>query len=136
MRYKKLWAGRDLSPEQYRILSGFALSLTKAEMESEVLFSHNQFLVSTKLAGSDIAGYHPAISTLRHETGLSSSSLYSTLGKMEEAGLVEFYSLPNDNRRKYVRAKKSLYDEYLNYLDRLNSLAKVLNMQLDDSKTG
>ncbi|PHQ70114.1 MAG: hypothetical protein COB93_06305 [Sneathiella sp.] len=126
MKYEEKWAGRELSPDKLKRLSSFTVAMTKIRTSSPALSNYNQFLITSALASADIVGFDPDISTLIAYTKLSSSSMYKALKNMEDQNLIEYYFIPNDNKRKYVRSTKLLIDQYLDYLNQTNFLIEII----------
>ena len=81
------------------------------------LNNNNQYVISVALLNADLLDFKPDISTLIAYTGLGNSSIYKALNRMMKENLIEIYTIPGDQKRKYVRATNKLIDQHVKYLE-------------------
>ncbi|PHR03348.1 MAG: hypothetical protein COB29_13320 [Sulfitobacter sp.] len=131
MTIKKFkWYDGDSTAEEHILLSGFGEAILKFQTESPDLGNHNQYVVAIVLFNSQITGDEYDISALSAQTGLQRSSLKITLKRMNKKKLIEYYTSRTDNRKKYIRGTKVLFNQYLNLLDTTKKGIKLINKKL------
>lgn len=117
--------------EKYRILSAFSEAIEDTRLQFDVLKNHNEYLITSALVNAEINGSQFDISALANYTKLHRSTLYNTLTRMSNAGLITIYGLDSDKKRRFVKAQEELHCAYIKYLEDLNKLLLLTNSELD-----
>jgi len=115
--YQEEWKSRERDPKDLMKVAQLLAASNEARLAHPALLNFNQYLISMTLMNANMLGFETDISTLIVYTGIGNSSVYNALEKMEEKKLIEFYEKAGDKKRKYVRAKKALIDQHLDYFD-------------------
>lgn len=116
----------------FLIIAGFLEAIGSARGEFPALKNHNQYLVATALLSAEIAGIQIDISAIANYTGLHRSSTYKTLFRMEKDGLISFYQVPGESKRRCVAAQKRLLDQQYSFIRHTRELLRIASKQLPE----
>ncbi len=105
-----------LPQEKEKIIFSFIGNFDAARQRYSSLNNYNQYHVARAAMSVEMSGKPIDISALIAFTGINRSTIYDILKKMVKSDLIEIYTIPEDNRRKYVRATGRLKSDFLNFL--------------------
>lgn len=116
--------------ERFRMLSAFSEGLKDCRLQFKTLSNYNQYQVASAVMTVDILDQPIDISALAAYTRMHRSTLYNTLNRMTDSGMLELYCVKGDNKRKYVRATPLLANEYFSFLNDIQKLITITHHRL------
>ncbi len=111
--------------DKNRIVFSFTEAFRETRLRYPCLKNYNHYQVARAVLSVDILEKPLDISALVAFTGINRSTTYAVLNKLVGLDLITIYTLPNDHRRKYVKATEKLKSEFFNFLEDIEILIEI-----------